>query len=77
MTKKIHRLKRLLAIVAFGTLRGGNRIKSTPTIYKRSHIFGWAIVLMTVLGLGTNAYGQELVRLSLNPFGASLESGHP
>jgi len=32
-------------------------------------------IVVTILGLPPNSYAQELVRLSLNPFGAHLDNG--
>lgn len=40
-----------------------------------SYRFVRTAVLMTILGVGTNAYGQELGRLSLDPYEARLDDG--
>lgn len=42
---------------------------------KRKHTSVWMIILTTVLGVGANAYAQERVRLSLDPYAALLEDG--
>lgn len=42
-------------------------------LYDRSHTFAWAMVLTTMLGLGTNAHAQGLARLSLTPQAADLD----
>jgi hypothetical protein len=60
-------------IVAFETLKAGDQMRGSPMLCNRSYTFVWVVVLMTILG--TNASGQELVRLSLDPYAARLENG--
>lgn len=42
---------------------------------KRKRTSVWMVILTTVLGVGANAYAQERVRLSLDPYAALLGEG--